>query len=260
MLASSLKGRVRRRQLTLGPMMTFDFWPGYLEIFKSAGMDFVMLDAEHGSCSLRQIEELCRTARLLELPLVLRPETAQYDVIRKYLDMGPAGLMIPWVETQAQINAVQDALFVPPRGRRGPGGAAIFANRSLDRAGWEEVEANLFVMLQIETCAGMANVTSIAAPEWVDAIMPGPYDLSLNLGPCGQLEHPEVVSALQQIRRAAEDAGKPCGMVVGTEEQALTWMERGFRFFIVSEPAMMVRNHLISLVKNIRGATDGVEQ
>src|ERR1700730_4870784 len=132
LLASSLKSRVRNRELTLGPLMTFDFWPGYLEIFKGAGMDFVLLDMEHGSVSLKEAEELCRTARLLDFPLILRPESAQYYVDRKYLDLGPGGLMIPWTERQDQVDSVRDALFVPPRGRRGPGGPAIFANRTLD--------------------------------------------------------------------------------------------------------------------------------
>jgi 2-keto-3-deoxy-L-rhamnonate aldolase RhmA len=62
MLASSLKTKVRRGQLTLGPLLTNDFWSGYLEIFKSEGMDFVILDMEHGPASLRDAEELCRTA------------------------------------------------------------------------------------------------------------------------------------------------------------------------------------------------------
>jgi 4-hydroxy-2-oxoheptanedioate aldolase len=114
-------------------------------------------------------------------------------------------------------------------------------------------------MFQIETAAGMDNVTSLAAHEWVDAIMPGPYDLSLNLGPCGELDHPEVVAALQHIRTGAERAGKPCGMVVGTAEQARVWMGRGIRFLIVSEPAMMVRTHVTSLVKDIREFTEATK-
>jgi 2-keto-3-deoxy-L-rhamnonate aldolase RhmA len=252
LLAAKLKKQVRSAELTLGPMMTFDFWPGYLEIFKAAGMNFALLDMEHGSASLREAEELCRTARLLELPLLLRPEASHYHLLRKYLDMGPAGLMIPWIERQEQVDAVREALFVPPRGRRGPGGPAIFANRTLDRAGWEEVESSLFLMLQIETPAGLANLAALAQPEWVDAIMPGPYDLSLNLGPCGQLDHPDVVGTIRRIREQAADIGKPCGMVVGTAEQAAAWIDLGFHFFIVSEPAMMVRRYAATLVESIR--------
>jgi 4-hydroxy-2-oxoheptanedioate aldolase len=259
LLASSLKTRVRAGQLVLGSMMTFDFWPGYVEIFKAAGMDFVLLDLEHGSCSLERAEDLCRTARLLDLPLILRPEIAEYHVIRKYLDMGPAGLMIPWMESQHQMDSVRDALFVPPRGRRGPGGPAIFANRTLDRAGWNEIEASLFVMLQIETPDGIANLASLAAPEWVDAIMPGPYDLSLNLGPCGELDHPEVIAALKLIHQRAENAGKPYGMVVGTKEQARTWIDQGCRILIVSEPAIIVRNYVGSVVEDFKEIASNVE-
>lgn len=254
LLASSLKSRVRNRELTLGPLMTFDFWPGYLEILKAAGMDFVLLDMEHGSVGLRETEELCRTARLLDFPLILRPESAQYHIIRKYLDMGPGGLMIPWTERQDQVDSVRDALFIPPRGRRGPGGPAIFANRTLDRAGWDEIESNFFVMLQIETQCGLANLASLAQPDWVDAIMPGPYDLSLNLGATGQPEHPDVVSTIRRIREDAMAVGKPCGMVVGTAEQASAWIERGFSFFIVSELAMMVQRYATLLVESIRQA------
>jgi 2-keto-3-deoxy-L-rhamnonate aldolase RhmA len=251
-LAANLKQQVRSGRLTLGPMMTFDFWPGYLEIFKAAGMDFALLDLEHGCASLRQGEELCRTARLLDLPLIVRPEGSRYHLVRKYLDMGAAGLMIPWVDRCDQVEEVMNGMFVPPRGRRGPGGPAIFANRGLDRQGWEEVESSLFVMIQIETLEGLANLASLAQPAWVDAVMPGPYDLSLNVGPCGEIAHPEVSGAIVRIRDEAAAIGKPCGMVVGTPEQARPWIDRGFHFFLVSEPAMMVRQYAGTLVKEIR--------
>ena len=87
MFASNLKTRVREKQLTLGPLMTFDFWPGYLEIFKAEGMDYAVVDAEHGSVSLTMLEELCRTARLLDFPLLIRPEGSLYHLLRKYVDM-----------------------------------------------------------------------------------------------------------------------------------------------------------------------------
>jgi 4-hydroxy-2-oxoheptanedioate aldolase len=257
MLASSLKTRVQSGQLTLGPMMTFNFWPGYLEIFKTAGMDFVLLDMEHGSASLRQAEELCRTARLLEFPLVLRPETSEYHVVRKCLDMGPAGLMIPRVEHQGQVDDVRDALFIPPRGRRGPGGPSILANRSLDRAGWTEIESSFFVMLQIETLHGLANLAALAPHDWVDAVMPGPYDLSLQVGPAGQLDHPDVVATVQRIREESARIGKPCGMAVGTPEQAEPWIEMGLHLFLVSEPAMMARHYSKFLVESIRRSFNG---
>jgi 2-keto-3-deoxy-L-rhamnonate aldolase RhmA len=252
MLASSLKAKVRQKQMTLGALLTMDFWPGYLEIFKSEGMDFVILDMEHSSASLRQAEELCRTARLLELPLLLRPEFALYHLMRKYLDMGPAGFMVPWIERQEQIDALRDAVFLPPKGRRGPGGPSTFANRSLDREGWDEIESALFLMPQFESPAGIRNLESLVSHEWIDATMLGPYDLSVNLGRCSQTDHPEVVAAIDQVRLESDKVGKPCGMVIGTVEQAKFWVDRGFYFFICSEVSAMVRQQSRTLVQGIR--------
>lgn len=254
MFASSLKARLQQKQLTLGPIMTFDFWPGFLEIFKAEGMHFAILDMEHGSASLRTAEELCRTARLLDFPLIIRPEASLYHVLRKYLDMGPAGFMIPWTERQEQIDTLREAAFLPPKGRRGPGGPAIFANRSLDRTGWDEVEANLFFVLQIETPAGIANLSSLASHDWIDATMLGPYDLSVNLSRWGQMDHPEVVAAIQEAHSLSLQIGKPCGMVIGSIDQAKFWIERGFHFLICSEVSFMVRQHTRTLVNGIQEA------
>ena len=254
MLAAALKKRIRDRELTFGPMLTFAFWPGYLEIFKAEGMHYAVLDMEHGAVTLPMAEELCRTARLLDFPLLIRPEASVYHVLRKYIDMGPAGLLLPWTERQEQMDAVRDAVFTPPRGRRGPGGPSIFHNRTLDRAGWDEVENALFLMPQIESPAGIENAAALAAPDWVDATMLGPYDLSLNLNRCGQMDHPELVAAIETIRDRSATAGKPCGMVANSAEQAAFWIARGFHFFIYCEVSYMVRAHSRALVRGIEEA------
>src|SRR5262245_47861219 len=100
MLASDFKKKLSQGQRMLGTMMTFDFWPGYLEAFKKMGLDFVLIDCEHGAATMREVEELCRTARLVGLTAILRPEAADFPIIRKYADMGSAGFLIPWVESQ----------------------------------------------------------------------------------------------------------------------------------------------------------------
>ncbi|MFN7923133.1 MAG: aldolase/citrate lyase family protein [Bryobacteraceae bacterium] len=241
MFASTLKQRLAAGQPTLGILLTFDFWPGHIEIFKAEGIHYAVADFEHGTCDLRTLEDLCRTARLLDFPLLVRPEAAVHHMLKKYLDAGAAGLMMPWTETRAQIETVRDAMFSPPRGRRGPGGPSIFANRSLDRAGWDEVEQSLFAMIQIESREGMAAVRDLATADWIDAVMLGPYDLSLNLSRWGQMDHPEVVESIRQIRRDSEAAGKPCGMVTGSPDGARFWFEDGFRFLLIPDPSYLAR-------------------
>lgn len=240
MLASTLKERLRKNEITVGPTMTYHAWPGYLEVFKKAGMHFALLDLEHGSASLPQVEELCRVARLLEFPLIIRPEAALYHLIRKYVDMGPAGLMIPWTERREQVEALRDGVFTPPRGRRGPGGPSIAHNRSLDRAGWDEIEENFLLIAQVESPAGIAQLPGLVDHDWIDATMLGPYDLALNLGLCWQPDHPDLVAAIQKVSDGSAKAGKPCGMVTFSKEHALFWIKRGFRLFIYGDPVAMI--------------------
>lgn len=251
MLAAELKKRVRSGQLTYGPMLTYDFWPGYLEVFKAEGMHYAVLDLEHGAAGLPAVEELCRIARLIGFPLIIRPEGSIFHLVRKYIDMGAAGFLLPWTEKQEQLQIVHDAIFTPPRGRRGPGGPSVMWNRTVDRAGWDEVEESLFIMPQIETPAGVAATTAIAAHDWVDATMLGPYDLALNMDRCWKPEDPDLVGAIETVHRNAAAAGKTCGMVANSPEQAKFWIDRGFRFFIYSEVRNMVRQQAHTLVDSI---------
>ncbi len=260
MLGASLKQRLKDRELTVGPIMTHDFWPGHLETFKKEGMHFALLDLEHGSVGLPQVEDLCRVARLIDFPLIVRPETGLYHVIRKSIDMGPAGLMMPWTESEDQVNALRDGAFTPPLGRRGPGGPAIAHNRSIDRAGWDEVESNLVMITQIESPLGIARLPGLVNHPWIDATMLGPYDLALNLGLCWQPTHPDLVNAIETVHARSAEVGKPCGMVVFSREIAKFWIDRGFHFFIYGDPAGMVAAECKRIMSEVQEVFDAREK
>jgi 2-keto-3-deoxy-L-rhamnonate aldolase RhmA len=253
MLASDLKQRLRQGEPALGTMMTFDFWPGYLEAFKKMGLDFVLLDCEHGAATLREIEELCRTARLLGLPVILRPEACDFPLIRKYMDMGPAGLLLPWIETQEQLDIARNAAFQPPRGRRGWGGPVIQGASGVDRAAIDEYEKSLMLIAQIETAVGIERCEQIVACPWIDALMMGPYDLSVNLGNVPDVNRPEQWTATKKVIAAARNAGKPCGQVVGNVELAKKWYQEGMQFISYSEISFLAQTAMKSVVQALKG-------
>ena len=204
-------------------------------------MDYVILEMEHGAATLTDAGELCRIARLLDLPLLIRAEASVYHLLRKYIDMGPSGLVLPWVDQAEQVQTVRDAMFCAPEGRRGPGGLSVMGANSLDRAGWAEVEENLCVMLQVETPAGIDAMSTIMDHDWIDAVMLGPYDLSLNLGHCGEMRHPVVVEAIDRVIANAHALDKPCGMPVGSIEDAQFWRARGCELFVYGEATSFAR-------------------
>lgn len=233
MLASSLKEKLRDNQEPVGVFMSFDFWPGYLEICRKQGVDFVVLDMEHGQVDLPRAEEICRTARLLDLPLLIRPQSCSMDTIKRSLDLGAGGLMIPWMETQEQLDILHAAAFCPPRGRHGMGGPGIMAVDGTTSQDWERLEENLFIMCQIESPLGLQFAPTVAAQDWIDALMLGPYDLAHNMGLIDQYLSEEHVRAIEQVRDAAHAGGCRAGMVTGTGEDARNWFDRGFDMIIV---------------------------
>lgn len=240
MLASSIKQRLRNKQMVVGPTLTAHAWAGYVEVLKKAGMHFAMLDMEHGSTTLAAAEEICRVARLIDFPILIRPEASIFHLIRKYVDMGPAGFVIPWTERPEQLEALRDGVFTPPRGRRGPGGPSIGHNRSIDRAGWDELEKEFCLVAQIESPAGIAALPQLVDHDWLDATMLGPYDLSLNMGLCWQPNHPDLLAAIQTVFDRSAAVGKPCGTVTYDRNTSKYWIDRGFRFFIYGDPIGMI--------------------
>ncbi|HRU06863.1 MAG TPA: aldolase/citrate lyase family protein [Candidatus Brocadiia bacterium] len=233
MLASSLKQKIRQGGECFGVFMTFDFWPGHLEIMKRQGVDFVVLDMEHGQVELPKAEELCRTARLLDLPLLIRPQSCAMDPIKRSLDLGAGGLMVPWMETQEQLDTLRAAAFCPPRGRHGMGGPVIMTTGGATPDDWAKVEESLAILCQIESPAGIEFAPVIASQPWVDSLMVGPYDLAHNMGLLAEyMKAPAHIAAIERIGRIARDHGKAAGMVVGTGEQTREWFDKGFQLVI----------------------------
>lgn len=255
MLASDFKQKLAQGHKALGIMMTFDFWPGYLEAFQKMGLDFVLIDCEHGAVTTREIEELCRTARLVGLPAILRPEAADFPLLRKYADLGPAGFLIPWVETQEQLDTVRNAIFQPPRGRRGWGGPVIQAANGFDRAAIDEYEKSLIVIAQIETPVGIERCEKIAACEWVDALMMGPYDLSVNLGTVPDVNTQKQIAATRRVIEACRKVDKPSGTVAAAPDVVRFWFQEGMQFVLYGEVSFVMQSALKSAIEAIRGST-----
>ena len=132
MLASSLKERVRSGKLTYGPMLTYDFWPGYLEVFKAEGMHYAVLDLEHGAATLKEVEELCCAGRMLDFPLLIRPEGSIFHLVRKYLDMGAAGFLLP-ATIEASSNGSREQAHDEPYHSGDFGGVARIWKRAIAR-------------------------------------------------------------------------------------------------------------------------------
>ena len=243
--AIELRRKLTAGELTLGLLATDTVWPRLVELCKLGGLDYLIVDTEHGAHSDELVAHVCQLGRLAEFPVLIRTISTDYIPVRRALDMGPCGLMLPCVEDVGQLDAVRDAAFMPPRGRRRPGGFGNHWMSDFQYETWRQLfEEHLVVLPQIESVRGLHNVDAISAHEIVTALAVGPYDLSADIGCCWRPEAPELVRALQRIRVAAEAVGKRTWMM--GDPSAL--VEQGFTFICVGEPSYVLLTALQRIV------------
>jgi 2-dehydro-3-deoxyglucarate aldolase len=159
------------------------------------------------------------------------------------LDAGAGGVIVPMVESAAQLLAVRDACRWPPAGTRGVG----FSRANLFGANFEayraEAQAPLLVAM-IEHHRAVEQLDQILAVEGLDALLIGPYDLSASLSVTAQFEHPTFVATIEKIRGAAARHGVACGVHVVAASPALLRQRlgEGYRFIAYSIDAVMLQS------------------
>jgi len=183
------------------------------EILGGSNYDWVAVDMEHGAISVNQLPDLCRALELRgTLPLVRVAEASPQNV-KSALDSGAGGVILPMIESDQHLVDIIHYSCWPPSGKRGVGfsRANLFGNEFKNYA--QEAQHPL-VIAMVESTNALDNLNDICRVPGLDAIMVGPYDLSASLGVTGQLTHPDYLTALGMIKRAAKAAGMPLGLHV----------------------------------------------
>lgn len=236
--ARRLRERIQHRELTTGLLVCDHLWPDLVEVSARAGMDYLIVDMEHGCAGPDVIAEVCTTGRRMGFPILIRPRSNDYSTLRLAIDLGPCGFLLACVESAAELDLVRDSICIPPRGHRRPGGPGNRWIPDFLGSSWQtHVESQFLVLPQIETRLGLQNVAAIAAHEVTTALAVGPYDLSAELGVCGKMDSPVLREALVKIRGAADAAGKPGWMIGSNTEQLI---RDGWRFLCLGEPTWIL--------------------
>lgn len=250
--ASKLKERLVQGDLITGLLVTDHLWIDLVEISARAGLDYLIVDMEHGPAATDLVADVCATGRRMNFPILVRPRSNDYTALRHAIDLGPCGFLLACIESGAELDVVRDAIYIPPRGRRRPGGPGNRWVPNYLAESWRQVVEDDFIVLpQIETRKGLANVAEIASHELTTALAAGPYDLSAELGVCGQMSAPALKEALVRIRETGTSAGKSTWMIGGHSEELVL---EGWRFLCLGEPTAFLENALREKVARTRKA------
>ncbi len=237
-MQESFRTRLKRGDLLIGTLVGLPA-PEVAEILAEAGFDWLFIDMEHSQLDPPAAQVILQAVDY-RIDCVLRVALNDEIWIKKALDTGASGVMVP------QVNCAEDARRAvrfckyPPQGSRSVG---LFRAQGYGaRLAQYLAEANqeTAVIVQVEHIQAVENVEAILAVEGVDAVLVGPYDLSASLDRMGQVEHPEVQAAIQRVRQACQAQGMPLGIFAATAEHARAYIQEGYRLVAVSGDTLML--------------------
>jgi len=198
-------------QLSIGSWITLGH-PAVAEIMATAGFDWLVVDLEHSAINIGQAEELIRTIDLKGTPALVRLSSNNAEQIKRVMDSGAQGVIVPMVKSPAEALAAVEATKYPPVGTRSVGLARAqgYGTRFAEYFQWQQ--ENSAVIVQIEHILAVNNLEDILSVEGVDGYIVGPYDLSGSLGDPGNFGSEEFLSAMDEIRRVSKRLDVPGGV------------------------------------------------
>jgi len=211
----------------------------------SAGFDFLFIDMEHSAYSLETVSDLCRAATTAGLTPVVRVPEIQYSLLSRPLDVGAMGLVIPHVDTPAQVEHIVAYTKYAPLGKRGmvsqtPHTDFLSGNLA---AYTQWANTQLMNIIMIESAEGVANLDNMLQVGSIDVALVGSSDLSQELGIPGNFTHEKMVECYQHVLDVCQRRQVTPGLAgVGDLQIVQHWRDRGFRFlYCANETALLVQ-------------------
>ena len=252
-MSKEFKAKIRSGRLCVGCDITFtDF--EISEIYASAGYDFIWIDMEHNPLSLKDVEGHIFAVQGTETAAIVRVPWNDPVLIKPVLEMAPAGVVIPMVKTAEEAELAVRSCKYPPRGIRGFGLKRGHLYGKYDIHSYiENADDHIMVLIQIEHIDAVNNLDGILATEGLDGICIGPMDLSASLGCLGQLDHPDLIKAIdivtEKVSKTDVFYGVSCGYL---GEGAKEWLDRGVQWISYSTDADSLFGTAVSNLKEIK--------
>ena len=204
----ALAAAVRSGTPTLGTFIG-SASPMAAEVCAAAGVDWVLLDLEHGAGGEEQVRDVVPAAGSYGVPTVVRVESAARIRMGRVLDSGAAGIMLPRMNTADEVTEAVRHLRYPPAGDRGVATYNRACRFGLDPGALDRANSEVLGVVQIESAVAVGNAEAIAALDGVDVLFVGPRDLSHDLGVPGDLTAPAFTEAIAHVLAAGRGTARP---------------------------------------------------
>ncbi|MCL6429831.1 MAG: aldolase [Anaerolineae bacterium] len=251
-----VKRALQKGGTVFGTMVQEMRTPSVAQALATAGLDFLMIDLEHGAFNLETVADICQVARLAGIVPLVRVSDHGYPWLARPLDIGAMGLMVPRIESRAQVEEMVRMVKYPPVGRRGC--AVTLRQTEFNRVSVPEwlswANAETLFIAQIEEKSAIEEIEAIVSVPGVDVALIGPNDLSISLGVPGEIHHPAMQAAMARVVEAAAKHGVASGLHTADLSTLRAWQGKGMRFLMYSNEIGLMRQAAGQAAQTIRGS------
>ncbi len=234
----------------VGPLITLTA-PEVTEIFALAGYDWLFIDLEHSTLDIDAAQRLLQAAGN-RCPSIMRSPCHDEAWIKKILDTGAAGILLPRVNSAEETARIMNFCKYPPIGNRSVGLTRAHGYGQNFKRYVETANDDIAVFIQIEHIDGVNNIDEIVKVPGIDVIYIGPYDLSASMGKTGQVNDPEVVRQIEKVRATALDAGIALGIFTSNPEDVPGFIRQGFTMINMGVDSMILAQTAAQVLENIK--------
>ncbi len=254
---NALKETIQRGERALGTFFELGS-TNIVECLGRTGLDFIIIDNEHGPFEPESTLDYVRVAELSGITPLARVREISRPAVLKLLDVGAKGLIVPCVETVEQVQRLVEYAKYAPVGKRGYSGSRKDC-WGFDYPATETMRENMrinneetLLIPQCETVGCLEHIEEVAAMEGVDGIFVGPFDLSISMGMPGEFDRPEFQAAIARVLAACKAHGKISMIFTPNADTAKKYFEQGFDAVAYSMDAAILVNGFRAIVKQVK--------
>jgi len=231
-MTNNLKTRLRNGETLIGSLVTIPS-TDVAEMMSLVGFDYLWIEAEHAPTGFVQVQMMIQAVGGRCPCLVRIPENKEVW-IKKALDIGCDGIVVPQVKSAAEAEEAVAHCLYPPAGRRSVGVSRAHGYGMSFQEHVSKINDELLIVLQVEHAESVKNVAEIVKVPGIGAILIGPFDLSGSLNLLGQITHPQVEEAIEEIKQHCEAAQVPLGIFAVDAQYARDAIASGFKLIALS--------------------------
>ena len=228
-----LKNKLKSGDTTIGTWSTIPS-PEVIDIICSAGVDFIIIDSEHGPINFETAQKMAMVCESRKVSPIMRIGNINEIDILRALDIGMHGIQIPNIENKEDVSKIIEYAKFPPTGQRGLSPfnrAGSYSNQKLEEK-INFMNSNTLIGINIESKNAINNIDEILSNDDLDIVFIGLYDLSKSMGLTGKVNHPDVQNKLADLVEKINSTGKTSGTIATDLETLNHYRNIGVKYIL----------------------------